>query len=117
VTIASAYLSTSSWYGHPEEQRVLGLYREAKEAAVRRGAASVGNEWNSTLVCWMLLDEEGFKEARAYEPSELTPRWVFTDASGVSEIEPPITLDEMRALMVTYRLKGGMDVDALHLQT
>jgi hypothetical protein len=116
VTIVSAYLSTTSWYGHPEMTRVDALYQRAKDAAARRGRTAISDDWDSTLRCWLLLDAEGAKVARAYEPTELTPRWVFTDSVGHEEIEPPISLERLTALRVAYRLKGGLDVDALRIQ-
>ena len=113
--IVAVELSTGSWYGHPEQHDVERLYRAASDGAYVRGA-NVVEEWESPLSCWSLLGDDGMALARAYEPTEKTPRWVFTDSRGNLEIERPISHEQLVALIVIYRMKGGMDVDALHLQ-
>ena len=114
MKVASVYLNTASWYGHPEERRVAKLYNEAKAAAGAKGPdMQVPVGWRSTLNCWFLLDENGRKIARAYEPTETTRHWVWVDYAGNNKIAPPVSMARMTALMVEYRLKGGVYDPAL----
>jgi hypothetical protein len=114
--IVEVWLSNGSWYGHPEQRSVEMLYNRSVNEAQMQGYPSPGDEWVSPLVCWDLIDDRGIKVGRAYEPTELTPRWVFCDEPGNNEIERPLTHEQLVALIVAYRLRGGPDVDALHLQ-
>jgi hypothetical protein len=105
--IVRAELCVRSWFGHPEGVEIGKDYSSTPDVDKMR--------WTSPLACWRLQDEDYFQIARAFEPTEKTPRWVFTDGNGDMEIEPPISMDQLRTLMVLYRMKGGPDVDTLHL--
>jgi hypothetical protein len=113
--IAAVDLCGGSWFGHPEQERVEVLYQEAAQAWKRLGNDIVGFEWLSPLVCWQLLDKDGNGLARAYSPTETTPRWVFTDWRGNMEIDRPIEHGQLMLLLVTYCLREGRYVDTLHV--
>ncbi len=104
---------TGNWYGHPEHDVVEKLYHEA---VMSKRSGFGKDDWGCYLICWYLLDENGDLVGRAYMPTEATPRWVYTDARGDNEVEPQVTMEHLRVMIVEYRLKGGKDVDALHLQ-
>ena len=102
VNVASVQLCTRSWYGHPEGSRIEEDYNR------KRGAKGMIPEpWVSGLRCWNLLDAEGLKIGRAYEPTMRVPRWVFVDERGDRELSLNISMEKLQALIVEHRLKGG----------
>jgi len=94
-------LSQRNWYGHPEASGIDAEWRTARNGAL----TPIG--WTSGLRCWIGEAEDGTILWRAYEPTEKTPRWVWVDRNGTAEIEPPMTVERLTALVVEYRLKGG----------
>jgi hypothetical protein len=113
--IAAVDLCDGSWFGHPEQPVVEKLYQLAAEEVKRQVGDIVGFDWMSPLVCWQLLDKDGNGLARAYNPTEATPRWVFTDWRGNMEIDRPIEHDRLMTLIVSYCLREGRYVDTLYL--
>jgi hypothetical protein len=99
--VAAVRLCLRSWYGHPEEQRVGKLYAQVRNDSVLR------DEFESGLRCWNLSAADGMKLGRVFEPTEITPRWVWCDVEGNNVIDPLLTIEELTALVVEYRLKGG----------
>jgi hypothetical protein len=102
--VASVRLCLRSWYGHPEEQRVGKLYQLARHAPYNDDA----DNFRSGLRCWDLLAADGEKLGRVYEPTLITPRWVWCDVAGNVEIDPLLTIEELTVLVVEYRLRGGL---------
>ena len=101
--VASVRLCLRSWYGHPEADRIEMSYNASRID----GGGATPLSWTSGLRCWNLLDAEGMKIGRAYEPTRQVPRWVFVDERGDREIALSLPMDRLRAMMVEYRLKGG----------
>jgi hypothetical protein len=104
VNVDHVTLCLRSWFGHPE----AGV-AERRYAAARGDDSYDPQSWRSGLRCWNLLDEGDGLVGRAYEPTTDTPSWVFTDEKGDRPIAPPLSTTRLRALMVEYRLKGGVD--------
>jgi hypothetical protein len=102
--VAAVRLCLRSWYGHPEEQRMGKLYQLARQQD-RHGAEDM---FESGLRCWDLFADDGTKLGRVYEPTPITPRWVWCDGPGNEEIDPLLTIEELTVLVVEYRLKGGL---------
>jgi hypothetical protein len=101
--VASVQLCTRSWYGHPEGQRIEQSYNAQRN----RNGDLIPEPWVSGLRCWNLLDAEGLKIGRAYEPTMRVPRWVFVDERGDRELSLNISMEKLQALIVEHRLKGG----------
>jgi len=107
--IAAIRYSKQSWYGHPEATEVAHQYMSFQKEFEREHKRQPNEEeWESPLVCWLLLDI-GYREiGRAFPPTEKTPRWVWVDSRHkLVEIAPPISMEQLVTLMVEYRLKGG----------
>ena len=103
MNVASVQLCLRSWYGHPDAGKIERLYREAR---LKEGDGPSLN-WTSGLRCWNLLNDEGLLVGRAYEPTDQTPFWVWTDDRGDRGIAQPLTMERLTVLMVEYRLMGG----------
>ena len=101
VHVASVRLDLRNWHGHPEMAAIGEAYHQRNRAD--------GRAWESGLRCWNLIDDDGLKVGRVYEPTATTPRWVWTDTYGGREAAPMLSMDKLRVLMVEYRLRGGFD--------
>ena len=112
--VLSVELCTGSWYGHPESHEVEMQYHQANARAMANGQPCVGDEWRSPLVCWNLIGVDGLIIGRAYAPTEKTPRWVYTGAMGRYGIDPPLSFERLTMLLVSFCLREGCYVDALH---
>jgi len=102
--VASVRLCLRSWYGHPEEQRVGKAYQLSRHAQHYDDA----DNFQSGLRCWDLLAADSEKLGRVYEPTLITPRWVWCDVAGNEEVAPLLTIAELTVLVVEYRLRGGL---------
>ena len=108
-------LCLRSWYGHPEHEVINARYVASKVMArwegvtdADGGGGMVPLSWTSGLRCWNLLDEVGGALGRVYEPTAETPRWVWTDDRGDQQRRPLCSMEKLTAMMVEYRLKGGL---------